>query len=295
MKKIILTLLIFSLLFSTFSTFSHANSVLDKHLKEVEHLLYLSQNINANNKDYFINSVNKFHLELEKYHLKDITTEDDKKFNLLYAKLAEINNIADSYINNNTNTKNSVPLNLNYYKPFSSGDGSGHQSSRWRYGDILVYITGSTNANGEKSLTGHTAVLSTIPYYVIEASKTKSHGAKVFHWDRKYLWKGASGIRQLQVTSSDGKAASFNDRFKAVQYGLEQVGEPYRLRTPLSNTDEWYCSKLTYAQWKSVGYDISGIQKWRNNEFRLIIPDQILHDSNTRIIKYWDRELPGLL
>ncbi|MFS1518664.1 hypothetical protein V1503_19700 [Bacillus sp. SCS-151] len=52
-----------------------------------------------------------------------------------------------------------------------------------KYGDILYYGFGSDNAIGEKSNTGHTAVLSTTDYYVIEASKTANSGNKVHHWE----------------------------------------------------------------------------------------------------------------
>ncbi|MDX8362153.1 hypothetical protein [Cytobacillus sp. IB215316] len=102
----------------------------------------------------------------------------------------------------------------------------------------MYYGFGSDNAIGEKSNTGHTAVLSTTDYYVIEASKTANSGNKVHHWNRSNLWDGASGIKQYKVTTKLGTNATTSELEAAVDYGLEHVGDDYRIKTDIWSEDE---------------------------------------------------------
>ena len=167
------------------------------------------------------------------------------------------------------------------------------KSLSWRFGDILYYGTMQNNANGEKSLTGHTAVLSTSARYVIEAATTGSNGAKVFHWHVVNLWSNTTGVKQYRVASWLGNDASVSKRTKAVNYGLKQIGEPYSLKTTLSNEDKWYCSKLTYRMWKEGGYSLQPLSNYTNiGGYLLILPVDIVNDSNTWLYKRWGSELP---
>ncbi|MEM1503412.1 hypothetical protein RG959_08305 [Domibacillus sp. 8LH] len=168
-------------------------------------------------------------------------------------------------------------------------------ATSWRAGDILYYGIGNNSASGEKSFTGHTAILSTTDYYVIEASKTKSNGAKVHHWNRTNLWKGASGIKQYKVTSLLGKDAPSTSRKKAVQFGLDQVGDQYKLATDIFSSKYWYCSKLTMRQWHHAGYDLRGGRGLTVSGFLLVIPRDIQLDANTRLLKDWGTKTPGVV
>ena len=163
----------------------------------------------------------------------------------------------------------------------------------WRYGDILYYAAGNKVGVGEKSYTGHTAVLHTVDYHVIEASKTVKNGAKVFVWNRSNLWKGASGIKQYRVTTKLGKSATAAQRKKAVEFGKKQEGEPYKLRTDIWSTDAWYCSKLTNAMWSHAGYDLRSSRAFKIDGLLAVIPADIVADANTRLKKKWGTALPG--
>lgn len=166
-------------------------------------------------------------------------------------------------------------------------------SVSWRFGDILYYGVGSKNAVGEKSFTGHTAVLSTTNYYVVEASKTKSSGNKVFHWNRTNLWQGASGIKQYKVTSKLGTNATAAERRTAVSYGLNQVGKPYSMATTIFSNEKWYCSKLTMRMWYNAGYDLRGTRGLTIGGILAVIPYDITIDLNTRVYKTWGNTTPG--
>ena len=168
------------------------------------------------------------------------------------------------------------------------------KTGNWRAGDILIYQAGSDSAAGEASMTGHTAVLSNVENYVIEASKTGKNGAKVFHWDVSNLWKGASGIKQYEVTSLFGTPADNNKKQIAVNFGLEQVGKPYSFKSPIFMDNGWYCSKLTFRQWFKAGYELGGSLKIVvSPAFSLLVtPFDIAIDANTRAYYNWGRDLP---
>lgn len=222
----------------------------------------------------FADKVNNIHIDIENY-LQTINSEkfyNYKQFEELIQKLDKLDLEA-----NKTMTQAAVKKKI------------------WRYGDILFYGIGNKNASREKSFTGHTAVLSTTPLFVIEASKTRRNGAKVHHWNRTNLWSGATGIKQYKVTSIFGKDASVKERKKAVNYGLAQKGEPYKLKTTIFSSNSWYCSKLTMRQWLSVGYDLRGARGLTMSGILLVIPNDIQIDANTRLYKNWGDKTPGLI
>ncbi|WP_203363639.1 YiiX/YebB-like N1pC/P60 family cysteine hydrolase [Bacillus sp. REN10] len=227
------------------------------------------------NQQRFSDEVNAVHVEVENYFRSLDSSEYYKspEFKKLIEKLDQLDLAVDK------NYKENV---------------SGKAAKTWRYGDILFYSIGSKNAIGERSFTGHTGVLSTTKYFVIEASKTKNNGAKVHHWNRTNLWKGASGIKQYKVTSKLGNNASTADRKKAVKYGLNQVGEPYSLKTSIFSDNKWYCSKLTMRQWYNAGYDLRGARGLTWSGFLLVIPNDIQIDANTRLYKDWGSKTPEL-
>ncbi|PJN91174.1 hypothetical protein CVN76_06385, partial [Bacillus sp. mrc49] len=104
---------------------------------------------------------------------------------------------------------------------------------------------------------------------------------------------GASGIKQLKVTSKLGKDATAAERKKAVNYGKDQIGEPYKLKTTIWSTDAWYCSKLTNAQWDYAGYNLQSSRAFHIDGILAVIPNDILNDANTRVKKNWGTSLPG--
>lgn len=279
-KKIVISCLLTGLILSPYSAYAEVTAIedsivneLEKKIDTIDELLLLSAKITPENKEEFINQVNQIHIDVEDY-LTSLETDvfyDLEEYSELNDKLGELDIKSAPYFNNGIQTL----------------------ATSWRYGDILYYGSGNSNAIGEKSFTGHTAVLSTTDYYVIEASKTANNGAKVHHWNRSNLWKGASGIKQLKVTTKLGTNATTTERRNAVNYGLEQVNEPYALKTTIWSTDKWYCSKLTNAQWDSVGYNLQSSRAFYIDGLLAVIPSDILLDANTRVIKDWGTTLPG--
>ncbi|MED4532040.1 hypothetical protein ABET51_07805 [Metabacillus fastidiosus] len=227
------------------------------------------------NKDQFFDEVNNIHIEVENY-FNAIDNEEFynyESFNQLTDKLDKLDLVSKKYDNKN--------------KERSS------QAATWRYGDILYYGVGNRNAGGEKSITGHTAVLTKTEFFVVEAARTKNNGHKVHHWNRNNLWEGASGIKQYKVTSVLGKNATAAQREKAVKYGTDQKGEPYSIQTDIFSSKSWYCSKLTYKQWDHAGYDLRGARGLTVGGYLLVIPADITIDANTRLYKDWKTALPG--
>lgn len=223
----------------------------------------------------------------------------------------------DNYIDNeNFNFSEEDPINienlvdsldaLDYYLPDESDDEaqfstmSASNGYLWRSGDILYYPMGAQlyNSKGKagKSKMGHTAVLSNDEGYVIEANKFEG-AALVFENPIQRTWNYADGIKQYKVTSKTGKSASGTDRSIAVKYGLRQVGKPYGLKTTLFSDNVWYCSKLTYRQWKHAGYDLqSGPLVYASSlgipglvSGQILVPLSIALDMNTRHVKSWGR------
>lgn len=279
-KKIVISCMLTVLMLSPSIASAEAVSVentivndLKQKIDTVDELLLLSTKITQENKEELINGVNQIHIDVEDY-LTSLETDifyNLEEYNELNEKLAELDIKTVAYFNNGIQT----------------------MSTSWRFGDILYYGICNNNAVGEKSFTGHTAVLSTTDYFVIEASKTKNNGSKVHHWNRSNLWKGASGIKQLKVTTKLGKNATNTERKNAVIFGLKHVGDPYALKTSIWSTDKWYCSKLTNAQWDHVGYNLQSSRAFYIDGLLIVTPDDILSDANTRVIKNWGTALPG--
>ncbi|WP_110114792.1 YiiX/YebB-like N1pC/P60 family cysteine hydrolase [Bacillus sp. CGMCC 1.16541] len=281
-KKTIAAFVLTGLILSPFHTYAQEGNSdeglitaeFEKKIAVVDELLALEVGYEQEEQDAFVNRVNQIHIDIEDY-LTSMETDifyELNQYRELSDKLGELDIKADPYLN---------------------GGEMQAMATSWRYGDILYYGSGSNNAIGEKSFTGHTAVLSTTDYYVIEASKTANNGAKVHHWNRSNLWKGASGIKQLKVTTKLGTNATTTERKKAVDFGKNQVGEPYKLKTSIWSTDAWYCSKLTNAQWDHAGYNLQSSRAFYIDGLLAVIPDDILMDANTRVLKTWGTTLPG--
>ncbi len=202
--------------------------------------------VNDYQRSNFDNHINQLHIEAEEYfkNLDKLDDDDIKDMELIIEKLDE--------------------LDLKKMEVFEDKN----RAATWRAGDILIYKTGSNNSNGEPSLTGPTAVLSDRESYVIEASKTVSNGAKVFHWKVSNLWAGASGIKQ--------------------------VGKPYAIKTTLFTDEAWYCSKLTFRQWLQAGYDLRGAMSVVHPIYGILLvtPNDIALYVNTRIYEDWGKRLP---
>ncbi|MEE6451125.1 hypothetical protein RAH41_11190 [Gottfriedia acidiceleris] len=251
------------------------DDLLEEKVSILDSLLEKNVSNDSLSRENFINELNQIHIEIEDF-LKSL--ESDSFYNTqvhieLIDKLGELDLKVEQYSNKNLL----------------------RASKSWRYGDILYYGIGNNNAAGEKSLTGHTAVLSNIDFFVIEAARTKSNGAKVFHWNRDKLWKGASGIKQYKVTSKLGKDATATERNNAVKFGIEQIGEPYALKTSIWSTNAWYCSKLSNAMWNHVGYNLQSSNAYTIDGVIAVLPRDIIADANVRLIKNWGKALPGKL
>ncbi|WP_243388307.1 YiiX/YebB-like N1pC/P60 family cysteine hydrolase [Bacillus kexueae] len=275
----------------------HSNKQIESFINEADNILMNSSPQNMQcydiciqkqqvHVDDLLTEINNLHIKVEDY-LNSFQNNDiynSPSLEELVEKLDKLDLKANSLKSKKYDIKTSVDV---------QGLASTSSSKNWRYGDILYYGVGSDNAAGEPSFTGHTAVLSTTDYYVIEASKTSNSGNKVHHWNRSNLWKGASGIKQYKVTNLFGKDASATQRKEAVNFGLKQKGDPYKLKTALWTNDYWYCSKLTMRQWYSAGYDLRGARGMHLSGYVLVIPLDIRIDANTRLVKDWGSTLPS--
>jgi predicted HAD superfamily Cof-like phosphohydrolase len=217
---------------------------------------------------------NVIHEEVDEY-VKSLSSKEIENNLDLMEKLIENLDAVDEKVNAEYEAKNGIT------------------ATSWRYGDILYYGVGNKNAVGEKSFTGHTAVLSTTNYYVVEASKSKDTGNKVFHWNRTNMWQGAAGIKQYKVTTKLGTNATTTERRTAVNFGLAQVGKPYSMLTSIFANDKWYCSKLTMRMWYNAGYDLRGTRGLTIGGIIAVIPYDITIDLNTRLYKTWGSTTPG--
>jgi hypothetical protein len=217
---------------------------------------------------------NVIHEEVDEY-VKSLSSKEIENNLDLMEKLIENLDAVDEKVNAEYEAKNGIT------------------ATSWRYGDILYYGVGNKNAVGEKSFTGHTAVLSTTNYYVVEASKSKDTGNKVFPWNRTNMWQGAAGIKQYKVTTKLGTNATTTERRTAVNFGLAQVGKPYSMLTSIFANDKWYCSKLTMRMWYNAGYDLRGTRGLTIGGIIAVIPYDITIDLNTRLYKTWGSTTPG--
>lgn len=273
-KILIGGMILANLNFSVYASDFTSNTFINEKSTEIETLISeMSNSSNKRSKTDINNEINNLHIEVEEYFksLDKLSEQDIEDMEYMIDKLDE--------------------LDLKKIEVFEEEK---DRALTWRAGDILIYKTGSNNGNGDKSLTGHTAVLSNKENFVIEASKTGSHGAKVFHWNVSNLWSGASGIKQYQVTSMLGTPASSSEKQTAVAYGEKQVGKPYALKTTLFTDEAWYCSKLTFRQWLAAGYDLGGAMNFIHPIYAILLvtPNDIAIDVNTRIYKDWGTDLP---
>lgn len=156
---------------------------------------------------------------------------------------------------------------------------------------MLAQLYDTRGRKTGKSTMGHTAVLSDTRGFVIEATPYNGR-ARVFNHAVSNIWNRVDGVKQYRVTSTFGKSATAKQRESAVNFGKVQVGKAYGLKTGTGSNDVWYCSKLTYRQWKYAGYDVAsapltlfpinnGIQITRRNN---ILPVTITLDMNTRFV-----------
>ena len=243
------------------------NTFVDSKVTEISNLISQSTNDLGD-------KANVIHEEVDEYVKSLSSKEVEDNLDLLEILIDNMDAI-DEKVNAENEAKNGIT------------------ATSWRYGDILYYGIGNKNAVGEKSFTGHTAVLTTTNYYVVEASKTKDGGNKVFHWNRTNMWQGASGIKQYKVTTKLGTNATTAERKTAVTFGLNQVGKPYSMLTSIFANDKWYCSKLTMRMWYNAGYDLRGTRGLTIGGIIAVIPYDITIDLNTRLHKTWGSSLPG--
>ena len=244
------------------------NTFVESKVTEISNLI-ISQSAND-----LEDKANVIHEEVDEY-VKSLSSQEVENNMDLMEILIENLDAIDEQVNAKNESENGIT------------------ATSWRYGDILYYGVGNSNAVGEKSFTGHTAVLSTTNYFVVEASKSKNSGNKVFHWNRTNMWQGASGIKQYKVTSKLGTNATTTERRTAVTYGLNQVGKPYSMLTTIFASDKWYCSKLSMRMWYNAGYDLRGTRGLTIGGILAVIPYDITIDLNTRLHKTWGSSTPG--
>lgn len=245
------------------------NTFVESKVTEISNLISQSQSAND-----LVDKANVIHEEVDEY-VKTLSSEEVERNMDLMEILIENLDAIDEQVNAKNESENGIT------------------ATSWRYGDILYYGVGNSNAVGEKSFTGHTAVLTTTNYYVVEASKSKNSGNKVFHWNRTNMWQGASGIKQYKVTSKLGTNATTTERRTAVTFGLNQVGKPYSMLTTIFSSDKWYCSKLSMRMWYNAGYDLRGTRGLTIGGILAVIPYDITIDLNTRLHKTWGSSTPG--
>lgn len=251
------------------------------------------------------------------------TNTNEKSFE---EQVFELRTEIDNYLNNNEAAKNSFTADgltalgdtineVDQYLPEeilkedseeeNSGTiGTQAKQGTWYYGDILYYPLGAdlyAKKSGKvkkvgDSVFGHTAVLSMSRGVVIEATPY-SGKAKVFRHNVDNIWKYADGVQQYKVGKTSFftfKRSTKKQRKKAVQFGEDQVGEPYALKTILWSDGYWYCSKLTYRQWKKGGTDLKGVASFLlpyGADKTFIAPVQIAYDGNTRLVQNWKRSM----
>lgn len=148
------------------------------------------------------------------------------------------------------------------------------------YGDILISMDKTFSWRWPKTggvyvewNHGHAGIADFTTNYVIEvhpdfgvASKNryKSFWAK-YNTDELYV----GGATQAKYKT-------------AVNYARQQIGKPYAIKTTLSSTNAWYCSKLVYKAWLAAGYNVGNAK----TSFPIpsgivgVTPYQILWDDN---------------
>lgn len=134
-------------------------------------------------------------------------------------------------------------------------------------GDILISLTAKTKGFPH----GHAAILSTTSHYVYEALPSPG----VIHQRASTYWSTVNDEGQYYVKGAPDSAYT-----KAANYAKKQVGKPYKLKTTLNNTSEWYCSKLVYKAWLDAGYHVGTLDAYAG----IVLPESIRMDFDT--VKY---------
>ena len=131
-------------------------------------------------------------------------------------------------------------------------------------GDILIALD---------SWTDHVGMVMD-KYTIIEAHPDNPNGGVDY---RDNNWKA----RYRRIKGLYVKGASYRECRDAVDYCMDQIGEPYNIFTGRWSEDEWYCSKLVWRAWYNQGYDIEG----RRYEPRgtHVTPGDILDSSLTKV------------
>ncbi|WP_053072149.1 YiiX/YebB-like N1pC/P60 family cysteine hydrolase [Rossellomorea marisflavi] len=125
----------------------------------------------------------------------------------------------------------------------NQGPGAGTSWSQ-RRGSILVSMTAKRYGFPH----GHAAIISNTSGYVIEALPKPG----VTHQPAHTYWSTVSDEVEMYV-----KKASWANYDQAIKYAKSQIGDPYKLKTTINNTSNWYCSKLVYKAFKSAGHDLA--------------------------------------
>jgi uncharacterized protein YycO/cell division protein FtsB len=210
--------------------------------------------------------------ELVNQFLKDNRDLDNEKQFVLLNSLKDIDglmyNVAIEKGNANFGSKSGTSIftqsndNQNFLGLVSTS------STTWSgRGDILISLEAKTYGLPH----GHAGILSDKKDYVIEALPSPG----VVHHSAEKYWSTVDDEGQYYV-----KNAKSADYQKAVDYAKAQVGEPYKLKTTLGNTSEWYCSKLVFKAWESAGFQVGSLDEYLG----VVLPGSIIADWDT--VKY---------
>jgi hypothetical protein len=160
----------------------------------------------------------------------------------------------------------------------------GTTKANWiNYGDVLVTLEAEPFSYlGIKWNFGHSGIAGFDTKQVIQARPdTGVH--KVNDYNTYY---GKRNTDELYIIGAP------DTKYKnAVTYALGKVSRPYALKTTLSDTSKWYCSKLVYKAWESQGYKLknagmSGIDQLIG--LVGVTPKQILYDNDVA----WYQKVP---
>lgn len=78
-----------------------------------------------------------------------------------------------------------------------------------------------------------------------------------------------------------------SERTAAVDYALDQLGEPYNILASRDDTHQWYCSHLVWKAYKLQGYDIEST--WPQQGVGLITPGDLEESPLTYQVDNWDK------
>lgn len=130
-------------------------------------------------------------------------------------------------------------------------------------GDILISVD---------SITDHVAVVYD-KYLVIEAHPNNV-GGKVSYRDNN--WKARyNKIKGMYVSGTT------TQKYNAVNFAKNQIGDPYSLALSRSDESRWYCSKLVWRAFYKQGIELEGRTFEPRGDF--VTPGDILDSPNTRV------------